>query len=277
MKCPEAALLVDLLYEELENGERSRLLAHIEGCGECRDRCSDLQALAAAADRWVAPPPPHGIAERALARVASERLREAAPRWAAVSSAEVLRSVGLGAGAAVLSLLLVVGVSWQQVTPVTVGIVGVVWTALYVGTLLMRSHARLWRLAEPALAGAGVMLILAPPLSIPAVVELCARWVQAGPESVSFALVLMLLAAGYTAGPLLIGGLMFDRPVRGAWAADGAKLSLLYALLIAPAVYLQCLPLPLGVTAIWMSGAVLGAALAGPASLHLARFRMKPA
>lgn len=78
MKCSEAqALLVDLLYEELAAEERSRLMAHLEGCGECGERWIRLRALSVAADRWTAPPLPRGITERALARVASERAREA--------------------------------------------------------------------------------------------------------------------------------------------------------------------------------------------------------
>jgi len=171
----------------------------------------------------------------------------------------------------------VLGVAERQVTATTIGTVGVVWTVLFVGVFLARGHARLGRIARPALAGAGVTLILAPPLSIPSVVEVCARMVRAAPESVSFALLLVLFAAGYTAGPLLVGGLGFRCVERDHRIADGAMLSIFYALLIAPAVYLECLGLPLEITAAWMAGAVLGAAAAGPVSLWLGGVRARVA
>lgn len=277
MTCREAGSLVDLLYEELAAEERSRLAAHIDECPECGERWAHLRALAATADRWTAPPPPRGIAERALARLASERAREVERRWADISPEQVAKCVGFGAAAALVALLLVLGVAERQVTPLTIGIAGVVWTVLFVGAFLARCDTRLRRIAVPALAGAGVTLILAPPLSIPAMVELCARLIQAAPESVSFALVLALVAAGYTAAPLFLGSLVFGRSAGARPVADGATLSVLYALLIAPAVYLQCLALPLNVTAVWMAGGIVGAALAGPVSLGLAGRRTRAA
>lgn len=276
MNCREVqGSLVDLLYEELDAEERVTLLAHVEGCGACGERWSRLRALSAAADQWTAPPLPRGIAERALTRVATERAREAQGAWPPLSPEDVLRRVGLGAGAALVSLLLVVGLVQREATPMAIGALGVVWTVLYSSVLLTGSHARLRPIAWSALAGAGIVLILAPPLSIPTVVEACARLVRAAPGSVSFALLLVVVAAGYTAGPLLVGGFAFGRlrPRQGPWLADGGALSVLYALLIAPAVYLQCLSLPLNVIALWMAGAVLGAGLAGPVSLRLAGSR----
>ncbi len=284
MNCREVqASLVDLLYEELDAEERVTLLAHLEGCGACGERWRRLCALSAAADQWTPPLIPPGIAERALARVATERAREAQGAWPQLSPEDVLRRVALGAGAALVSLLLVVGLVEREATPLAIGALGVVWTGLYSSVLLMSSHARLRPIAWAALTGAGATLILVPPLAIPSVVELCARLVralvQAAPGSLSFGLLLVVVAAGYTAGPLLVGGFAFGRlrPGGGTWLADGATLSILYALLIAPAVYLQCLSLPLNVIALWMAGAVLGAGVAGPLSLQLAGWRGTPA
>lgn len=270
MTCPERGGLVDLLYEELEADERAALLLHLEGCAACRERWERVRAVAAAADRWTAPPPPRGVAERALARIASERAREAERRRAGVSLEPILRRVSFGALAAVVSLLLLAGITDRQATPLTLGIVGVIWAGLYAALFLIGGHAGLRPLSRAALAGAGIVLLLAPPLSVPSVVQWCARWVQAAPDSVAFALVVFVAAAGYTAGPLLVGGAVFARPQRSFPASDGARLSLLYAALVAPAVYLECLGLPLAVTAVWMAGAVLGAAAAGPLSLGLA-------
>lgn len=271
------ASLVDLLYEELDAEGRSRLLAHLEGCDGCRARWRRLQSIAAAADGWTPPPLPRGIAERALARVAVERAREARRTGPHLAPGEILLRVALGAGAALVSLLLVVGFVDREVTPLAIGVLGVAWTLLYSGLLLTASHVMLRPIARSALAGAGIALILVPPLSIPSVVEACARLVQAAPGSVAFAMLLMVVAAGYTAGPLLVGGLAFSRGSQGAPRAAGARLSILYALLVAPAVYLQCLALPLNVAVVWLAGAILGVALAGPTSVGLAAGRARPA
>lgn len=278
MNCSEVqASLVDLLYEEVAAEERARLMAHVEGCDQCGERWSNLRALSAAADGWTPPPLPRGIAERALVRVANERAREVRGVTTGLSPEQILRRVFLGAAAAAVSLLLVVGIVQPQVGPVAIGTLGVVWTGLYAGIILTGSSPRLRSVAWSALTGAGVALILVPPLSIPSVVDACARLVKAAPGSLQFSLVLVLFAAGYTAGPLLVGGLAFGRPRQGHWLADGTPLSILYAVLIAPAVYLQCLPLPLPVTALWMAGALLGAGLAGPTSLRLAGWRLEGA
>lgn len=277
MRCPDSTAFVDLLYEEVEPGACAQLLAHLEDCGQCGERWRRLRALSESLDRWDAPQPPRGIAERALARVATERARKAERTQSDVSPERIMPRVLLGAGAALVSLLLVAGIAERQVAPLTIGVLGVVWTVLYAGVLLARSHPQLRAVAGPALAGAGITMILAPVLSIPSVVEACARWIQAAPASLAFALVLTLLAAGYTAGPLLLGGLVFGRSTGARPLADGATLSVLYALLIAPAVYLQCLTLPLNVTAVWMAGGIVGAGLAGPASLGLVSRRTRAA
>jgi hypothetical protein len=261
--------LVDLLYGEVGAEERSRLLTHLDACRDCRERWNRLRAVVGVADLWTPPPLPRGIAERALARVASERVREARGAWAAPSLEQILKGVLFGAGAAAVSLLLVAGVIERPAAPFTVGVLGVLWTALYAAVILTGFQTRLRPLAWSALTGGGAAMILMAPLSIPRVVEACARLIQAAPASLPFALLLLLFATGYTAGPLLVAGAAFGRVRRDQWIRDGMTLSLLYALLIAPAVYLQCLDLPLNVTAVWMAGAVLGASLAGPVSLRL--------
>lgn len=232
--------------------------------------------MAATADRWSAPPLVRGIAERALARIAVERARAAARREVERSAPAVVRHVGLGAAAALGSLLLVGGTVDRQAAPLTIGVLGVVWTVLYAGILLTRSHPRLRPVAGPALAGAGIMVLLAPPLAIPSVVEACARWVRAVPESGVAGTVLVLVAAGYTAGPLMLGAVTAGRAVGARSLAEGATLSGVYALLIAPAVYLECAALPLDVMALWMAGAVLGAALGGPAGLRMSGWLRRP-
>jgi hypothetical protein len=259
-------LLVDLLYEELDAGERASVTSHLETCHACELRWSRIRAVAAAADRWSAPPVSRGIAERALMRVAAD---QRAARVAIILPATIVGRVLLGGGAALLSLLLVAGVASRQTTIVGAGTLAVVWTVLYSGVFLASPHPWIRGLTRAALIGSGVALALVPVASIPGVVEACERWVRAAGGSAPMALLLVVAAAAYTGAPLLVGGLGARvEPGRG-WIVDGLKLSALYAVLTAPAVVLQCVALPLEITALWMTGAVVGAAGAGPVGLRV--------
>lgn len=258
--------LVDLLYGELDAADRVSVVAHLEGCPACEQRWRQIRAVAAAADRWSAPPVPRGVAERALARVTAGPHSTWMPM---VSPAGVAGRVLLGAGGALLSLLLVAGVASRDTTVLGAGVLATVWTALYAGLLIVGQHPSIRGLSRAALIAAGASLLLVPATTIPGVVEACERWVQAARGSAPMALTLMVIAAGYTAGPLVLGAVAARRESAREWVADGLKLSGLYALLIAPAVALQCIALPLETTSLWMAGAVVGCAVAGPAGLRL--------
>ncbi|MBI3637821.1 MAG: zf-HC2 domain-containing protein [Candidatus Rokubacteria bacterium] len=258
--------LVDLLYEELDHDESGTVTAHLESCAACQARWARIRAVATAADRWSAPAVSRGIAERALVRVAVEQRAE---RTSMVSSAVILGRALLGGGAALVSLLLVAGVSNRPATTLGMAVLAVIWTVLYSAVLLTSHHPSVRAVTRAALAGVGVGLVLAPVLTIPGVVEACARWMRAAQGSTPWALVLVVAAAGYTAAPLLLGALATRSEQDRHWVVEGLKLSGLYSLLIAPAVYLQCVALPLEVTAVWMAGALLGAAAAGPLGLRL--------
>ncbi|MBI3014362.1 MAG: hypothetical protein HYY65_04730, partial [Candidatus Tectomicrobia bacterium] len=200
----------------------------------------------------------------------SEQAREGRHAWPYLSPAQIFSRVLLGAGAAALSLLLVLGIAEGETSAPAIGILGTFWTLLYTGLFLLSSHRELGPASRAALTSVGVSLILAAPLSIPRVVETCIRLVQAAAGSVSVSLVLLLLAAGYTVGPLLVGGAVFGRPRPDCWVSHGATHSLLYALVIAPAIYLQCLSLSFPVAAVWTAGAILGTVLGGPLGFRLA-------
>ena len=258
-------LLVDLLYEELDGADRASVVAHLEACPVCERRWRQIRAVAAAADRWSAPPVPRGVAERALVRVAGQDMT----RTLMMAPAAIAGRVLLGAGAALLSLLLVAGVASRETTVLGAGVLATVWTALYTGLLILSQHPSIRGLTRGALIAAGTALLLVPATTIPGVVEACERWVQAARGSAPMVLILMAIAAGYTAGPLVLGALAARRESPREWIADGLKLSAVYALLIAPAVALQCVSLPLDTTALWMAGGLVGCAAAGPTGLRL--------
>lgn len=259
-------LLVDLLYEELDAGERALVTSHLSTCHACQLRWSQIRAVAAAADRWSTPAVSRGIAERALMRVAAE---QRTARMSMLSPATIVGRVLLGGGAALLSLLLVAGVASRETTIVGAAALAVVWTVLYAVVFLAARHPAIRGLTRAALIGSGVALVLVPVTTVPGIVEACERWVRAAPGSAPLALLLVVVAAGYTAAPLLAGSLAARVESDRDWIVDGLKLSVLYALLTAPAVALQCVSLPLQIMALWTTGALVGAAAAGPVGLRL--------
>lgn len=271
MNCEQVhELLVDLLYEELDAGERGLVMAHLETCRTCQLRWSRVRALAAAADRWASPSVSRGVAERALIHITAERHAARAPLG---SSATMVGRVLLGGSAALLSLLLVVTVVSRPTTVVGAAALAVVWTVLYSAVFLAAQHPSTRGLTRAALMGCATALLVVPAMTISSVVDACERWMRAAQGSVPMALLLVVGAAGYTAAPLLIGSLGARPQSDGEWVSDGLKLSALYALLIAPAVALQCVALPPQITVLWMTGALVGAAAAGPIGLRLGRWR----
>ncbi len=270
--------MVDHVYGELAADQAADLDVHLDTCHGCREEWERLRRDLARLDAWTAPLPPRSLRDRVLADLARRRA-EAAERSLVASRPErVVAATLLGALAAGISLLLVSGVGSGALPPVGFGVVGAVWATFYAGALVLAGSRPFGAASRAALTGAGIAMILAAPLAIPRVVEVCARLVQGASGTMAFAVVVMVVAVGYTAGPLLIGGLAFRGPTTGGGLAEGVKRSALYALLVAPAVYIQCLSQPLDVTAVWMAGAILGAALAGPLSLHLrGRWAASPA
>lgn len=223
--------------------------------------------MAAAADRW-SEPAGRGIAQRAAMRVAAER-------HAAVSLTSIGVRALLGGGAALLSLLVVAGVASRQTTVVGASALAVVWTALYSAVFLAAEHPSVRGLMRAALTSSGVALAIVPAVTVHDIVRACERWLGVShhahhsPDSIALSILVVAGAVGYTAAPLLAGGVAARVVSSRDWVVDGLKLSVLYALLTAPAVAIQCLVLPVQVMALWPTGALLGAAAAGPIGLWL--------
>ena len=262
-------LLVDLLYEELDTAERASVTSHVEACGDCQARWRQICAVGAAADRWSAPPVLPGITERALMRVAAEERMARAPLLSSTRSGV---RVLLGGGAALLSLWLVSGVVSRQTTTVGAAALAVIWTVLYSAVFLAAEHPSVRRVVRATLISSGVALVLVTSVTVRDIVHACERWIGIAHDShgsASLAFLVLAVAVGYTAVPLLAGGVAVRVDSDRDWIVDGLKLSALYALLTAPAVALQCGVLPLQIMALWPAGALLGAAAAGPIGLRL--------
>lgn len=244
MTCLEARpMMLDALYGELDPSDTSRLTAHLDRCPSCRTHLEGLRSLLGTLDRWTPPLPATGMASRALGRVAP--VPEVSPRLRRRSGPprEESRSGRRASGARPWSGIL---------RPVRAGPVGAALTAAAVAAAVIA-----W-------------------MPVTTVVDLCDRWIHASLGRFFFVLILTVVAAAYSAVPLLTGRLLWATDGRGHRIGERATTFALYAALTGPVVYAQCLPLPGGIGGLWGTGAVLGAALAGLASTRWARRRPGP-
>jgi len=276
MKCPEASVLVDVLYEEDTTDDRGPILAHLEECPACQEQWTRLRAVVAAADRWTAPSPSPRITERALARIATERARHSPSERPLIASQELLGSLLFGVTAAGLSLFLTRGVHDEGESQLLFGLMGSLWTAVYaaVGFLVLQG-GRYRYLAVAALVAAGITMFLTPWLPMPAVIEVSSRWFDSAQALSPASGGVLLAGLLFAAIPTFASSATITRGMASRAAmVDATWLLGLYALLIAPSVCLQCHPIALVLTVTWVAGMLVGAFLGclGGVSLS-ARFR----
>lgn len=275
MRCPDTKSLVDVFYEEATTEDHARVLMHLEECPDCNEQWTRLRAVLAVADRWTVPSPSPGIAERALARIAVERVRYSPSGVPRLALPHPLGLLLFGAVAASLSLLFTSGVHEDGEKPLTIGLMGAVWTALYVGVGRLTLHDRYRHLALAALAATAISLLAAPVLSMPAVIEASHRWLAAAQPSALLNGAILLAGALYASTPAFFSGVTIARASPNTILADATWLAVVYALLIAPSVCLQCWHLALGLTVAWVAGMLAGAFLGSLGGVSMAvRLRM---
>jgi len=276
VSCQEVqALLIDDLYGELPPEVSLRIQTHLTGCEACRRTRSAFQALSSALDRWETPAVPSGLGERTIARLVQGA--EVAPQRGLLSAArDPFLPLLFGSAAAVVALLLTAGEMPKAIgTPLSFGFLGALWSALFGAAFLfvLSGKGRTRSPAGVALLAAGFTLLFTPLLSIPEIVEFCQAWAQGTHGSLPFDLLLFAAGMLYTAFPVFLAGLLLGRQVDGQPFTTGLRGSLLYLLLFAPAVYLQCASLSLGIMATWIGGALSGALTGAPAGLWIRRQR----
>lgn len=276
MNCPDVqARLVDLLYGELPAEDCDAVTIHIERCPGCWAAWLEVRATASALDRWT-PPTPAGIAERVLATLSVREAKAARAHAATTGLLHLFAFLLAGATAASVSLLLLGGGMHPEDTPLKVGLVGALWTALYGGVLFVTREGRYRRLALAALIAAGLSILFAPILSMPVVIEACRRWLEAAQSSVVLNMAIVLAGGLYAGAPVLASGAALVRTGRVATWADAGCLAAVYGLLLGPSVYLQCQTLTLSLTAPWVAGMLLGTFVGSFGGISIAS-RLRPA
>lgn len=265
MNCDQVyELLVDRRYGHLQASVQDELSSHLGRCEACRIEAASLDELVSTLDRWQVPDPPPGLAALAVER--SVMLpRDPSPGEA--RPGRVFVPMGLGLAAAVLSLILVAGsVPRLSVPGLSLGLIGAVWAMVYGAAFAQALHPelRMRTIARTALLGAGLVILAAPVLSIPGVVDACRHFFAGARGSLGLNLLLFVAGGLYTGIPIFVSAAVCERALEATSVVRGSgHAGVLFAILIAPAVYIECAALALGFVATWMAGSLL-AAVAGP-------------
>ena len=234
-------MMIDALYGELPSRDRSELTIHVGGCSECQARLGRFRSALGAMDKLPVPAVTGRIAARALNRVDRERVKpdKDVRVSSAVSQALWRLSGALRRTRRSRRLGVRQGTLWTAA-----------WLALTAATIAVAF--RLW-------------------LPVSSVVEICDRWIHTSLGLLPFGVALLFIATASSAGPLFLGRFVFLHHPGSEDAGANAAAFAIYALILAPLVYHQCLSLPPIVQALWIAGTVLGAALAGPPSVRWLR------
>lgn len=265
MECDKVyELLVERRYGHLQGRVQDALASHLERCEACRIEAASLDELASTLDRWQVPDPPPGLAALAVERSFNVPRH---PSAAEARPARVFVPLGLGLAAAALSMILVVGsVSRLSIPALSLGLIGAVWAAMYGAAFAQALHRdlRMRTIARTALLGSGLVVLAAPVLSIPSVVDTCHHFFAEARGSFGLNLLLFITGGLYTGIPIFVSAAVCGRALETTSVIRGdGHAGVLFAILIAPAVYIQCAALALGLVATWMAGSLV-AAVAGP-------------
>lgn len=236
-------MMIDALYDELRSSERAQLTVHVASCLDCQERLGRLRSVLGTLDQWPDPPATGEIAARALRRVVADRVRRPSSARHGAALSQALRRLSAGVRQARRRNL--IGV--RQETLRTAAWLAVTGAAIAVGL-------RLW-------------------LPVSSIVDICDRWIHTSLGLLPFAVALLFIATASSAGPLFVGAFVFLRQTRTDDFSANAMSFAIYAAILTPLVYHQCLSLPLGVQGLWIVGTVLGVALGGPPTARWVRRR----
>lgn len=280
MDCETVRLvLVNARYGELPEEERCRLQDHLRSCPPCREEASALDELIATLDRVRVPAPAAGLMRELIVRVSGIPSPAGKPEARPFAGLHRLGGpFALGSLVAALSMFVVMGaVPPDPLPPLALAVLGAAWAGLFGGTfaIALQGRSQASSAAQVALVAAGLTVIAVPVLSIPTVVEACRGLFAWAAGSVPLNLIVFFMGSAYTAAPVVLATGALRRRIGSSDLRRQTEVGAFYALLIAPAVYLECAPLAISIIATWVAGAALGISVGTPAGFWLAR-RLAP-
>jgi len=267
-----------LLSDEPTAERKAQLEKHAPSCANCAAEMSEMRAVWKTLDVWQEQtvPAPLAVAIREQARlhqpVTSEESLVVRVRQLFVQSP--IRALALGLLTAIIAtIMLSFRVDFSLIHPLGLTITGALWTALFGLVYYMLTAERdegglSWKLpAQVALIATGLFIAFTCLNPMPYSVQYCSANgpAQTFCSSLSRETAYCIFGGFYAMLPMTIASYFSAKKHarHNKIFRRGSLAALMFVLLLAPSVYLQCTPFAFGLLIGWFSGALVGAVIGG--------------
>jgi len=267
--------LLALLSEE---PQKAQLENHPQSCANCAAEMSAMRAVWKTLDVWQEQtvPAPLAVAIREQARLHQPVTSEESliVRLRQLFMQNPIRALGLGLLTAIIAtIMLSLRIDFSLIHPVGLMITGALWTALFGLVYYMLTFERdtggfSWKLpAQVALIAIGLFIAFTCLNPMPCSVQYCSTNgpAQTVCSNLSPATAYCIFGGFYAMLPMTIASYFSAKKHarRNQIFRRGSLAALMFVLLLAPSIYLQCTPFAFGLLIGWLSGALVGAVIGG--------------
>jgi len=280
--------LISYLSGELSPTLEMTLEEHLSGCKKCRRELQDIRHLWEEMDIWNNQPVPPAVASSIIA-MGKGMVDIPSPKDSSELKGELkgllkpLAPLFLGLLAALISSGIVsTHINLSLLHPLELTGVGALWTLLYSFIFYILLYGgkgkefTSWRsFAQASLVAIGIFLLFTLVVPLPHSVHFCRYYSVTQPlfERLSVGGSFFLFGVLYALIPMGIAAYLSGGTPGGHPLARGSLAGILFVLLVAPGIYLQCAPFTLGVLIIWFGGAVIGSLVGGVVG-YMVRYRL---
>ena len=278
MKCKNIQKhFMSYLAEEASEEDKLRFEAHVSECSSCSNKLHELRHLWNSLETWEDQPVPDHVEEGILSTACKAVIAVQEDVWASswASFKKLLRPMAplaMGLVAAVLSAgILSLRMNLSTIHPLGLTAVGALWTGIYaiIFHILFstgKGEARSWRnFARASIAAIGIFLAFTLISPVPSSVNFCRYYAVTQPiiERISIGGSFFVFGALYAFIPMSIATYFSGSRSGNHPFAKGSLAGVMFVMLLAPSIYLQCAPFAIGVLLVWFGGALLGSVVGG--------------
>lgn len=267
--------LAAYLIGESSPAQKAEIAHHLAGCGDCSTEFEQMRASWQALDHWQEQPLPAGLAlsisaqARAAAANASiePAAQKASPWWQ-----QSFVPLSLGLAAAIVSAAIIASrSSIELIHPLGLIAAGAVWVVLYglvfsLFSIGRRSGQASWQfLAQAALVAGGMFLLLTYVSPVPSSITFCSKYYLTQPflERLSIGGSYFLFGGLYALIPMGLAAFFSVNRREKNPLLHGSLAGGMFAIMLAPSIFMQCAPFVLGVLLGWFGGALVGSVVGG--------------
>lgn len=278
MKCENVQRhFMSYLAEETSEEEKLAFEAHESECSSCSNELQELRHVWHSLETWEDQRVPDHVEEGILSAARKVVIAIHENVWVSswVSFKKLLRPMvplAMGLAAAVFSAgILSSRMNLSEIHPLGLTAVGALWTGIYgiVFYILFaagKAEASSWHdFARASIAAIGIFLAFTLISPLPSSVNFCRYYAVTQPiiERISISGSFFVFGALYALIPMSIATYFSGSRSGNHPFAKGSLAGVMFVMLLAPSIYLQCAPFAIGVLLVWFGGALLGSVVGG--------------